>query len=72
MKTLLLAKTDVIRDFCRRIPNAENMAIDYGRDTVTVWFDGIHSKEFKASECLKMAEDAARARGFEIQWKVGA
>ena len=62
-------KTDVLRLFAKRIPNAENMAIDYGRDTLTVWFDGIHSKEYKASQILEGFVSGAKAKGFEIVWE---
>lgn len=69
MNKLEQSKTEILRNFAKRVPNAENMAIDYGRDVLTVWFDGIHSKEYKASEILERFKQGAAKQGFEIIWK---
>ena len=66
---VLKNKTDVLRDFAKRVPNAETMAIDYGRDTLTVFFDGIHSQEYKASEIIKKFENGAASQGVTVIWE---
>lgn len=68
---LKVNKTEMIRDFVKRIPNAESMAIDYGRDEVAVFF-GVHTKYFKVSEVTRMAVDAAKVRGYQIEFTGGS
>jgi len=69
MNKIEQSKTEILRAFAKRVPNAQSMAIDYGRDTLTVWFDGIHSKEYKASTILDALVQGALKQGFEVVWK---
>lgn len=68
---LELDKTTMIRDFVKRIPNVDSMAIDYGRDEVAVFF-GVHTKYFKVSEVTRMAVEAAKVRGYQIRFIGGS
>ena len=69
MQRVTQNKTIVLRMFAKKVPNAESMAIDYGRNTLTVWFDGIHSKEYKVSEIIEQFEIASKANGFSVVWE---
>lgn len=67
--TILKTKTEVIREFVKRIPNAENASVDYCRDLVTVWFDNVHCKEYKASEIVDKFISLAKSKGLEVVWR---
>lgn len=71
MQVLKIDKTTMIRDFVKRIPKAESMAIDYGRDEVAVFF-GVYTKYFKVSELTRMAVDAAKVRGYQVEFTGGS
>jgi len=66
---ILKNKTEALRDFAKTIPNVESMAVDYGRDKLTVFFDGIHSQEYIASQIISKIETAYRQRGVTIIWE---
>lgn len=65
---IIESKTKVLREFSKRVPNAESMAIDYGRDTLTVFFDGIHSKEYKVTDILSAYVSKVKSLGHDLQW----
>ena len=68
MKTLIQDKSEILRQFAKRVSNAQSMSIDYGRDKLSVWVDNIHAVEFKASNILNNYETLAKSKGFAIQW----
>ena len=70
MKTVRLNKTDIIRLFANRVPDSINMAIDYGRDEVTIYLkpSGNMSLNYKASEIIKSAENRFKAQSINVIW----
>lgn len=50
---IILSKNETLTSFAKRIPNAEKMMIDYSRDKLTVFFDGIHEVNYSIDKILK-------------------
>lgn len=47
MKTVYqLTQLEACEVFARNIPNAERIALNVTRGILTVWFDGVHSREY--------------------------
>jgi hypothetical protein len=62
---ILVSKDKVLTDFAKRIPNADKMLVDYGRDSLLVQF-GVYSNEYKISEILDKFISGAKASGVEV------
>jgi len=45
----------IITQFAQRIPNAERFSANYTKGLLTVWFDGIHERNYIISEILAEA-----------------
>ncbi len=69
MSKIMKSRTEVLREYAERVPNYQSMIVDYNRDSLTVFFDGIHSRQYKASVILDKFCSAAKLKGFEVVWK---
>lgn len=63
---VIFSKSVILEGFAKRVPNAEKMFIDWGRDSLLVQFDGVHSKEYSIKAILDNAQSLARSQGVEL------
>ena len=65
MRKIIYTKSEVLELFSRKIPNADKMLLDLGRDILTVQF-GQYSKDYKASDILNQFVALSKGQGVEI------
>jgi hypothetical protein len=63
-----ITKLDALTNFAQRIPNADKMLVDWGRDSLFVQI-GQYGKDFSIKDILEKAKNEAKRLGIELSFK---
>jgi hypothetical protein len=66
-KALYATKEEIVNNFVHNIPNAIKFVMIPSQDRVDVYFDNVHSQDYRLSEILSKAIKKAKQDGFDLE-----